>query len=763
VSATEAAAGDQPLITVNDQSSTMADSSLNDSKSSGQHGLTMAQKRRRNRSNIAAIDASSLPHGWEKISDAHYGVYYIDHINKRTQYERPYEIELTKGSNGFGFTLIELDRGLVVVKNILPGGPAAASGVIQPGDVLVSVSGVSVNGLLHSDIARLFSTFMVGDRVKLTFARGYQLPAEIIAPEETEYEYFSILLEKGQSGFGFTIADGNAGQKVKKILDEDRCGSLRQGDILCLVNHIDLTPLTHSQVVDILKECPIGETASITVKRKKRFRSKTPVSMFHSTTTTSFDPSFDAVTVKAPVRNCKTPSADMMMMRRDNEWMTNANFTNGVKQPQVQHINTVTVNNRQPPSTSTLVANGVHNNSQFDENLNPTTDHYKPQVPPNAIQSPPSIPIQHQDSLNMTIDEPEPSLVTSPYFEPIPGVGDSENVSEDEYEYHRVELVKGENGFGFRIVGGAEDGRNVAVGSVVIGGVAYQEGTLKSGDEIISINDRNVTGAYHHQVVEVMSTCGPTASLLVRRRKYADAFDVVLTRQDNEGFGFVLISCGYACLIGRIIEDSPAHKCGRLRLRDRIIKVNDIDIIHKTHAEIVQMIMESGSCLKLKIIPSDCYSVELMRGPRGFGFSIRGGVEFDGMPLFILRIAPDGPAFSLVSVGDEIIEINNVTTAGMTHTEAVQMISNSGPLVKLKLRRNNPSTGTSSMGSLTTIQSTTANNLSHSATYSNLQMTRPLIASGGPGSYNTYPYSAPNLNARNTTIANNNNGYPVYP
>src|SRR5205823_5964183 len=99
--------------------------------------------------------------------------------------------------------------------------------------------------------------------------------------------------------------------KVKKILDEDRCGSLRQGDILCLVNHIDLTPLTHSQVVDILKECPIGETASITVKRKKGFRSKTPVSMFHSTTT-SFDPSFEAGSVKPPARNCKTPSADMM-------------------------------------------------------------------------------------------------------------------------------------------------------------------------------------------------------------------------------------------------------------------------------------------------------------------------------------------------------------------------------------------------------------------------------------------------------------------
>lgn len=37
-------------------------------------------------------------------------------------------------------------------------------------------------------------------------------------------------------------------------------------------------------------------------------------------------------------------------------------------------------------------------------------------------------------------------------------------------------------------------------------------------------------------------------------------------------------------------------------------------------------------------------SVELERGPKGFGFSIRGGQEFGAMPLFVLRIADDGPA-----------------------------------------------------------------------------------------------------------------------
>jgi len=38
-------------------------------------------------------------------------------------------------------------------------------------------------------------------------------------------------------------------------------------------------------------------------------------------------------------------------------------------------------------------------------------------------------------------------------------------------------------------------------------------------------------------------------------------------------------------------------------------------------------------------------SVELMRSSRGFGFSIRGGREFNNMPLYVLRIAEDGAAY----------------------------------------------------------------------------------------------------------------------
>lgn len=36
------------------------------------------------------------------------------------------------------------------------------------------------------------------------------------------------------------------------------------------------------------------------------------------------------------------------------------------------------------------------------------------------------------------------------------------------------------------------------------------------------------------------------------------------------------------------------------------------------------------------------FAVELGRGMKGFGFSIRGGREFHSMPLFVLRMAVDG-------------------------------------------------------------------------------------------------------------------------
>lgn len=38
---------------------------------------------------LEECDDNELPFGWERIDDPHYGTYYIDHVNRRTQFENP--------------------------------------------------------------------------------------------------------------------------------------------------------------------------------------------------------------------------------------------------------------------------------------------------------------------------------------------------------------------------------------------------------------------------------------------------------------------------------------------------------------------------------------------------------------------------------------------------------------------------------------------------------------------------------------------------
>ena len=56
-------------------------------------------------------------------------------------------------------------------------------------------------------------------------------------------------------------------------------------------------------------------------------------------------------------------------------------------------------------------------------------------------------------------------------------------------------------------------------------------------------------------------------------------------------------------IIGKIVENSPAERCKRLHVGDRILAVNDINITQMNHIEIVKLIKESGNSITLTIGP----------------------------------------------------------------------------------------------------------------------------------------------------------------
>ncbi|KAJ7407146.1 membrane-associated guanylate kinase, WW and PDZ domain-containing protein 2-like protein [Willisornis vidua] len=83
----------------------------------------------------------------------------------------------------------------------------------------------------------------------------------------TQAELMTLTIVKGAQGFGFTIADSPTGQRVKQILDIQGCPGLCEGDLIVEINQQNVQNLSHAEVVDILKECPVGSETSLIIHR----------------------------------------------------------------------------------------------------------------------------------------------------------------------------------------------------------------------------------------------------------------------------------------------------------------------------------------------------------------------------------------------------------------------------------------------------------------------------------------------------------------
>ncbi|XP_068264747.1 membrane-associated guanylate kinase, WW and PDZ domain-containing protein 1 isoform X10 [Nyctibius grandis] len=803
-----------------------------------------------------------LPAGWEKIEDPVYGVYYVDHINRKTQYENPVleakrkkqleqqqqppegkpfftrnpselkgkfiHTKLRKSSRGFGFTVVGGDEPdeFLQIKSLVLDGPAALDGKMETGDVIVSVNDTCVLGHTHAQVVKIFQSIPIGASVDLELCRGYPLPFDpddpntslvtsvaildkepiIVNGQEnydspashssktgkvngtkevrpsspaevssngphgypndtvslassiaTQPELITVHIVKGPMGFGFTIADspGGGGQRVKQIVDSPRCRGLKEGDLIVEVNKKNVQSLTHNQVVDMLIECPKGSEVTLLVQRGG---------------------------LPVPKKSPKSQPLE----RKDS-------------QNSSQH----SVSSHRSGHT----ASPVHSTQVLPDYT--------------AAEAP-------------AADQPDSSGQKKP--DPFKIWAQSRSMYESrlpDYQEQDIFLWRKETGFGFRILGGNEPGEPIYIGHIVPLGAADADGRLRSGDELICVDGTPVVGKSHQLVVQLMQQAAKQGhvNLTVRRKvvytvpkaenevpspasshhssnqpaslteekrtpqgsqnslntvssgsgstsgigsgggggsgvvsAVVQPYDVEIRRGENEGFGFVIVSsvsrpeagttfAGNACVamphkIGRIIEGSPADRCGKLKVGDRILAVNGCSITNKSHSDIVNLIKEAGNTVTLRIIPGDessnatlltnaekiatittthtpqqipqetsrnntkpkqesqfdfkppqaaqqdqdFYTVELERGAKGFGFSLRGGREYN-MDLYVLRLAEDGPAerCGKMRIGDEILEINGETTKNMKHARAIELIKNGGRRVRLFLKRGDGS------------------------------------------------------------------------
>ncbi|XP_067095263.1 membrane-associated guanylate kinase, WW and PDZ domain-containing protein 3a isoform X1 [Osmerus mordax] len=689
---------------------------------------------------------------------------------------------LRKSPQGFGFTIIGGDRPdeFLQVKNVLRDGPAAHDNKMASGDVIVDINGMCVLGKTHADVVQMFQSIPINQYVDMVLCRGYPLPEDTSGSEEGQGEGISpmplplepsastphdlhytspdgtlprqtatvppmtnggrhhqhqqpegpdptllqpelvgVPLVKGPGGFGFAIADCPLGQKVKMILDAQWCRGLLKGDVIKEINRQNVQTLSHAQVVDILKDLPVGSEVNVLVLRGGQ---------------------------TSPVKSLKPCTAPM---------------SHSQPQPQPQP--------RQELTTST-------------ETLSPSEPMPQPLPFPSGTLrsvSPKPDPSELYLKSKAMLDSKPPNTKDLDVFikrNQESGFGfrvlGGEGPDQPVYIGAIVPLGAAEKDG--RLRAGDE---LLCIDGVPVKGKSHKQvlelmtNAARNGQVMLTVRRKlahpegggEEEGAQPQKAAPTLVNGSPKLPRLEgSSAPQQECYDVTLQRKDNEGFGFVILTSKnkpppgvIPHKIGRIIEGSPTERSGRLNVADRISAVNGRSIMELSHNDIVQLIKDAGNTVTLTVVPEDensgppsgtssakqspstqhravgqqpaihsdrngnseekkngvgwpeyrslphgemgtlitsgpkqgCFVVELERGSRGFGFSLRGGKEYN-MGLFILRLAEEGPAFKdgRIQVGDQIVEINGEPTQGITHTRAIELIQAGGTKVLLLLK-----------------------------------------------------------------------------
>ncbi|XP_037682261.1 membrane-associated guanylate kinase, WW and PDZ domain-containing protein 3 isoform X2 [Choloepus didactylus] len=541
--------------------------------------------------------------------------------------------------------------------------------------------------------------------------------ASMASSGSSQPELVTIPLIKGPKGFGFAIADSPTGQKVKMILDSQWCQGLQKGDIIKEIYHQNVQNLTHLQVVEVLKQFPVGADVPLLILRGGPSSPTKTAKM--KTDKKENSGSLEAINEPIPQPMPFPPS----IIRSGSPKLD----------PSEVYLKSKTLYEDKPPNTKDLDVFLRKQESGFGFRV------LGGDGPDQSIYIGAIIPLgaAEKDGRLRAADE----LMC---IDGIPVKGKSHK--------QVLDLM-------------TTAARNGHVLLTVRRKIFYGEKQPEDVSSPAFISAQNGSPRLNRGEVPV-------------RPAPQEPYDVVLQRKENEGFGFVILTSKnkpppgvIPHKIGRIIEGSPADHCGKLKIGDHISAVNGQSIIELSHDNIVQLIKDAGVTVTLTVvaeeehhgppsgtnsarqspalqhrpmghsqtnhIPGDrsvlegeigkdvstsyrhswsdhkhlaqpdtavisvvggrhnqsfgCYPVELERGPRGFGFSLRGGKEYN-MGLFILRLAEDGPAIKdgRIHVGDQIVEINGEPTQGITHTRAIELIQAGGNKVLLLLR---PGTG----------------------------------------------------------------------
>uniref|UniRef100_A0A672GZQ9 PDZ domain-containing protein n=1 Tax=Salarias fasciatus TaxID=181472 RepID=A0A672GZQ9_SALFA len=148
---------------------------------------------------------------------------------------RRLRIDLKKGSEGLGFTVVTRDSsvhgpGPILVKNILPRGAAVKDGRLQSGDRILEVNGVDITGVGQEELVCMLRSTRQGESVCLVVLRQEdmflpremkddvsRLPAPVLEMGKEQLMFEVPLNDTGSAGLGISLK-GNKSRETGEDL-----------------------------------------------------------------------------------------------------------------------------------------------------------------------------------------------------------------------------------------------------------------------------------------------------------------------------------------------------------------------------------------------------------------------------------------------------------------------------------------------------------------------------------------------------------------
>uniref|UniRef100_G3N938 PDZ domain-containing protein n=1 Tax=Gasterosteus aculeatus aculeatus TaxID=481459 RepID=G3N938_GASAC len=185
-------------------------------------------------------------------------------------------------------------------------------------------------------------------------------------------------------------------------------------------------------------------------------------------------------------------------------------------------------------------------------------------------------------------------------------------------------------------------------------------------------------------------------------------YEEITLERGNSGLGFSIaggtdnphIGEDPSIFITKVIGGGAAAQDGRLRVNDVILRVNDADVQDVTHSRAVEALKEAGSLVRLyvrrrKSVSEKVMEIKLVKGPKGLGFSIAGGVGNQHIPgdssIYVTKIIEGGAAHKdgRLQIGDKLLAVNSACLEDVSHEHAVTALKNTPDVVYLKVAKPN--------------------------------------------------------------------------